>query len=638
MKSLCLKLFRSRVLSPWWILVIDLAIVGISFILAYLIRHNISFPQDLPEILTKGIWGIIFYLIAYLISGSFKGIIRHSNYYEFRKIFESCFAGFIMLFAANHIFFQNELGIFKISRLIIILHFLLTAIFTLTFRILVKEVFTLITRKQPTVDAFIYGAGEMGQIALDAICQDKATQYNVVGFIDDDPGKWTITLHNRRVLSWEKAISIGTKRDIKVVILAINNINVIRKQEITTNCLNIGWRLKVMPTVRNWLDGLSNQDQIRDIKIEDILGREEIKLNQVRIRQGLEGKVILVTGAAGSIGSEIVRQLLKFPVKKVIMLDIAESALYDLQQELILNHVDHPFEAILADVTNLQRMKHVFYCFKPQIVFNAAAYKHVPLMEAFPNEAIRVNIGGTKILADLAIKHDVEKFVMVSTDKAVNPTNVMGTSKRICEIYIQALSQLRNLKTAFITTRFGNVLGSNGSVVPLFKKQIKNGGPLTVTHRDITRYFMTIPEACQLLLEAGFMGRGGEIFVFDMGHPVKIIELAKAMIRLSGLKLDEDIKIAFTGLRPGEKLYEELLACKENTLPTHHEKIMIGKVIQYNNNFVNQKVGELLNALKNENDKLLVTRMKELVPEYKSENSRYCVLDRELVRTTNLQG
>lgn len=631
MKFLSLKFFKSRLLSPWWILAIDLAIVGSTFILTYLTLPETSLSLEIRGILTKSIWVILFYLIAYLISNSFKGIIRHSGYYEFRKIFESCFGGVIMLFAVNELFFQNELSNFRISRHVIILHFLFTVIFTLTFRILVKEIFFLITKKHTTVDAFIYGAGEMGQITMEAICNDKETIYNVVGFIDDDPVKWKIRLHNRPVMSWKKAISVAEKKDIKVVILAINDINVKRKQEISTNCLKRGWKLKVMPTVRNWVDGLSNQNQIRDIKIEDILGREEIKLNQVRITQGLENKVILVTGAAGSIGSEIVRQLLRFPVKKVIMLDIAESALYDLQQELIINHVDKPFEVILADVTDFYRMRQVFDSFRPQIIFNAAAYKHVPLMEAFPYEAINVNIGGTKILADLAIKYEVEKFVMVSTDKAVNPTNVMGTSKRICEIYIQALSQLQNVKTAFITTRFGNVLGSNGSVVPLFKKQISNGGPLTVTHKDITRYFMTIPEACQLVLEAGFMGKGGEILVFDMGEPVKIYDLAKAMIRLSGLSIDEDIKIVFTGLRPGEKLYEELLACRENTLPTHHEKIMIGKVIRYEYDFVSQKVGEMLKALKNENDILLVARMKELVPEYKSENSRYCELDRELV-------
>ncbi|WP_291857854.1 nucleoside-diphosphate sugar epimerase/dehydratase [Marinilabilia sp.] len=633
MKFLLLKSFKSRLLSPWWILVIDLAIVGNTFILAYLTLPDTSFSLEIKGILTKSIWVILFYLIAYLISNSYKGIIRHSGYYEFRKIFESCFGGVLMLFAVNELFFQNELSSFRISRHIIILHFLLTVIFTLTFRILVKEIFSLITKKHATVDAFIYGAGEMGQISMEAINNDKETRYNVVGFIDDDPGKWNIRLQNRPVMSWKKALSVAEKKDVKVIILAINDISVKRKQEISTSCLNRGWKLKVMPTVRNWIDGLSNQNQIRDIKIEDILGREEIKLNQQRIMEGLEGKVILVTGAAGSIGSEIVRQLLRFPVKKVIMLDIAESSIYDLQQELILNHVDKPFEVILADVTNFHRMKEVFDSFRPQIIFNAAAYKHVPLMEAFPYEAIRVNIGGTKILADLAIQFEVEKFVMVSTDKAVNPTNVMGTSKRICEIYIQALSQLKSLKPAFITTRFGNVLGSNGSVVPLFKKQIIKGGPLTVTHKDITRFFMTIPEACQLVLEAGFMGKGGEILVFDMGEPVKIYDLAKAMIRLSGLKIDEDIKIIFTGLRPGEKLYEELLACRENTLPTHHEKIMIGKVIRYEYDSVNQKVEEMLKALKNENDKLLVARMKELVPEYKSENSLYCELDRELVET-----
>ncbi len=630
------KLLKFRILSPWWILLIDMGIVVNAFLLTFLIRLNVSLSTYfVSELIINGVMVLFFYLFAFLITGSYKGIIRHSNYDEFKKIFESCFLAFVLLYIGNELIINHDVYELKTSRLTIVLHFLLTATLTLTFRIIVREIFSIVTKKQTAVNAFIFGAGAMGQITFEAIYNDKNTNFKIVGFIDDDPTKWGITLHNRPVFSWNKALLCGQSKKIGVVILAVNNIDVKRKQEISKDCLQNGWKLKVMPSVRNWVEGLSNQKQIRDIRIEDILGRDEIKLDLERIMEGVEGKVILVTGAAGSIGSEIVRQLLRFPVKMVVMLDVAESALYDLKQELLINHVDIPFEVVLADVTNAQRIDEVFVNFRPQIVFNAAAYKHVPLMETFPYEAIRVNIGGTKILADLAIKFGVEKFVMVSTDKAVNPTNVMGTSKRICEIYIQSLSQLEAVKTAFITTRFGNVLGSNGSVVPLFKKQIESGGPVTVTHKDITRFFMTIPEACQLVLEACFMGKGGEIFVFDMGDPVKIDDLAKEMIRLSGLKIEEDIKIIYTGLRPGEKLYEELLASKENTLPTHHEKIMIGKVREYNYYKVNKKIQDMLLALNHENDILLVTRIKELLPEYKSENSWFCQLDIPFAKTNN---
>jgi len=542
----------------------------------------------------------------------------------------TCLAALTTLFILNQIIDYFELDWIYISKLVLMMHFLLAVALTIGFRMFVKEIYVFLTKKQTSDNVLIYGAGDMGQITMEAIKNDKDNQYNVVGFIDEKASKWNIMLNSCPVMSWEKALEVGESKQVQVVILAIKNISVQKKHEISKACLERGWKLKVMPSVRNWVNGIANEKQIRDIRIEDILGRDEIQLNLGKIMLGLDGKVILVTGAAGSIGSEIVRQLLRFSVQKIIMLDIAESALYDLQQELLLSHNDAPFEVVLADVTNPKRLEDIFELYKPQIVFNAAAYKHVPLMEAYPYEAIRVNIGGAKLLADLAVKHKVEKFVMISTDKAVNPTNVMGTSKRICEIYIQALSQQKNIGTAFITTRFGNVLGSNGSVVPLFKKQIEQGGPITVTHKDITRYFMTIPEACQLVLEAGFMGEGGEIFLFDMGEPVKIVDIASEMIRLSGLKVDEDIKIVYSGLRPGEKLYEELLASKENTLPTHHEKIMIGKVRQHEYRIVNQKVKDLLFALQIENDNLLVSRMKELVPEYISQNSEFSLLDKQL--------
>nr|WP_319398886.1 nucleoside-diphosphate sugar epimerase/dehydratase [uncultured Carboxylicivirga sp.] len=636
MKWVLSRIVKGRIVSPWLILSIDLFLVINAFIFAYAVRLNVSLVNyPVSNLINNILWVGVVYCAAFLFSGSYKGVIRHSNYNEFKQVLLTSFAAFLILSLANYVFDLMHIHWINVASMVLVAHFVTTVVLMVGFRVLVKEIYALLTKKRTFTNVFIYGAGDMGQITLEAIKSDMDSEYNVVGLIDDSACKLGVKMHSYPVLSWEKALETGDSKNVKEVILAIKTISIQQKHKITEDCINKGWKLKIMPSVDSWVNGISNDKQIRDIRIEDILGRDEIKLNLGRIMEGLDGKVILVTGAAGSIGSEIVRQLLRFSVQKIIMLDIAESALYDLQQELLLSHSDAPFEVVLADITNKKRLVDVFDRFKPDIVFNAAAYKHVPLMETYPYEAIRVNIGGTKNLADLSIQFNVEKFVMISTDKAVNPTNVMGTSKRICEIYIQALSQLETIKTAFITTRFGNVLGSNGSVVPLFKRQIAQGGPITVTHKDITRYFMTIPEACQLVLEAGFMGAGGEIFLFDMGEPVKIVDLASEMIRLSGLKVDEDVKIVFTGLRPGEKLYEELLASKENTLPTHHEKIMIGKVRRHVYREVEQKIKDLLFALQIENDTLLVSRMKDLVPEYISQNSQFCDLDHKVENTVS---
>ncbi len=629
MKSILLNIFNGRIVSPWWILLIDLTIAANAFVLSFVIRLNLQLPEySALELILSGAWVLFIYLISFLIFGSYRGVIRHSNYNEMKLLIVACFAAFAFLISVDTVVKLFQFHWIMVPRLVLIFHFLLTVMVSFVFRMIVKETYAFITKKRATINTFIYGAGDMGQITLEAIRNDKDNRYNVIGFIDDDPSMWNLTLHSIPVMSWKKALETGVQKDIEEIILAINSIPSSRKHKLASDCLDRNWKMKVMPSVGNWVNGISNKNQIRDIRIEDILGREEIRLNLMQIMEGLEGKTILVTGAAGSIGSEIVRQLLRFPVKKILLVDNAESALYDLQQELLLSHYDVPFEIILADATSEQRMDRVFEEYRPQIVYNAAAYKHVPILEKFPYEAIRVNIGATRNMANLAVKYEVEKFVMVSTDKAVNPTNVMGASKRICEIYIQSLAQLGNITTSFITTRFGNVLGSNGSVVPLFKKQIERGGPVTVTHKEITRYFMTIPEACQLVLEAGFMGEGGEIFVFDMGEPVKIDDLAKEMIRLAGLKLEEDIEIKYTGLRPGEKLYEELLASKENTLPTYNEKIMIGKVRRHDYGVVKKNIDELLFSLRIESDDLLVTRMKELVPEYKSQNSKFEKIDK----------
>ena len=392
-----------------------------------------------------------------------------------------------------------------------------------------------------------------------------------------------------------------------------------RLLELTDKFLNLDIKVKTIPPLSKWIEGDFQSNQIKQVNIDDLLDRDQICIDNPVVKSKVSGKVVLVTGAAGSIGSEISRQLASYNIKKLILIDQAESPLYDLQQELIQEGDDN-FVPIVCDVRDRFKLERIFKKYNPDRVFHAAAYKHVPLMEKSPYEAIKINVLGTKNVADLALKYNIERFVMVSTDKAVNPTNVMGASKRIAELYISCLSK-KATKTKYTTTRFGNVLGSNGSVIPLFKKQIENGGPLTVTHKEITRYFMTIPEACSLVLEAGTMGQGGEIYIFDMGKSVKIFDIAKRMIYLSGLKYPEDIDIKITGLRPGEKLYEELLANGENTTKTYHDKIMIAKTSEIDSSIVKERIEGLIHNFKSLTNKELVKEMKAIIPEYISQNS-----------------
>jgi FlaA1/EpsC-like NDP-sugar epimerase len=482
----------------------------------------------------------------------------------------------------------------------------------------------------------IFGAAATGVATQHVLENDGLANIQVIAFIDDDRKKGSKNLNGAPILSFNEFKEMVAIKPVDELIISTYTLPTKRKNELVDFCLDHDIKVLSVPAYSKWAEGKFSSRQLQSIKIEDLLERDPIQINNNQIKAQIKGKRILVTGAAGSIGSEIVRQLIPYSPEVIILCDQAETPLHNLELELKENGTRINCISYLADVTNKTRMEKLFEEFEPQYVYHAAAYKHVPMMELCPTEAVRNNVIGVKIIADLAIQHKVERFVMISTDKAVNPTNVMGASKRMAEMYVQALSNQPDLATKFITTRFGNVLGSNGSVIIRFKEQIEKGGPVTVTHPNITRYFMTIPEACQLVLEAGSMGNGGEIFVFDMGKPVAIADLARKMIRLYGLIPNIDVNITYSGLRPGEKLYEELLNDAENTTQTYHEKILIAQVRDVSFELVKQNTLELETILSTTNDEmLLVSKMKDLVPEYISNNSIYQQLDSKVISISN---
>jgi FlaA1/EpsC-like NDP-sugar epimerase len=637
--------FKKYMLPRGLVLLTDLAIVAIGFPFAYLLRFNFQLEQiSFEQVIVQSAFIILpLYLFAFLVTRSYRGIIRHSSFQDALRFFVAiglAATGSMLVAWFGH---KEPLGSnWFLPYSVVLIHAILTIVMLLGFRLVVRNIYY--TYAHPRADlsqVLIFGAGEMGMMAMNVIENDNSMGINVAGFIDDKKSLQGKQLLGKPIYTEAYAFrKILKQKKIKEIILAISELNIepARKRRFFDNCLAHGITIRETPPITDWINGKFETRQIKKVSIEDLLWRKPIKLDQQKISEGLKGAVVLVTGAAGSIGSEIIRQLLPFELKKIILLDQAESALYDLQNELSPKYFQQHYEIVVASVDDPYRMHQVFEKFRPQYVFNAAAYKHVPLMEAAPYEAIRVNVGGTRVLANLSVEFGVEKFVMISTDKAVNPTNVMGASKRICEIYIQALAQSKRTSTQFITTRFGNVLGSNGSVVPLFRKQIEAGGPVTITHPDIIRYFMTIPEACQLVLEAGFMGRGGEIYVFDMGEPVKIYDLAVKMISLAGLKPKIDIPIVFTGLRPGEKLFEELLSDEENTISTNHPKIKAARVRKHQFAQVKLAIDALLEAIKNESQAELVCRMKALVPEFISQNSEYSQYDLDKQQIKELNG
>jgi FlaA1/EpsC-like NDP-sugar epimerase len=626
-----IKLFTRQNTPRWVVLIIDLIISGMSFGLACLLTKVFikSFELQLFTYLRPLLIVLFVRFIAFRITRSYSGIVRYTSTQDAVRIFFAIALSTAILLTAELIFELNSIQTY-INPAVIIIDSLIALAALTGFRILFKLLYNEYApfKSQDTKELIIYGAGEAGIIVKRSVERNVKLGKKVVAFLDDNKQLHEKTLEGIKIYSPDVNLNEIFKNPFNAeLVIALNELSPIRKKRIIEHCLQHKISVKTIPPVNAWINGEFNLQSIKAIKIEDLLEREPIKLRKNKISNELKDQVILITGAAGSIGSEIVRQCLSFKPKLVVLVDQGETPLYEIENELSAQNI----EIIVGDVRNVSRMEKIFEHFKPSYVFHAAAYKHVPLMEDNPYEAINTNVFGTQNIANLSAKYQVKKFVFVSTDKAVNPTNIMGASKRIAEIYVQSLNAKLRLEsdhhTMYITTRFGNVLGSNGSVIPLFKKQIEEGGPVTVTHPEITRYFMTIPEACQLVLEAGVMGNGGEIYIFDMGESIKIIDLAHKMINLSGFEVDKDIKITFTGLRPGEKLREELLNDNENTIGTHNPKIMIARVPEYNylevNNIIN-KLYDQKDSLKNDT---LVKTMKKIVPEYISNNSIYEKLD-----------
>ncbi|MBR5168928.1 MAG: polysaccharide biosynthesis protein [Salinivirgaceae bacterium] len=623
-----MSIFSKKYAPRWIVLAIDIFISTASIIIAYLLRFNFDIPENekVGELTQIVQLVVAVRIIGFLVFKTYAGIIRYTGLNDARRIVITTASGSILISLINIVCYYSGLTqAFIVPMSIVIIEFMTTLFFMITLRWLVKSVFFEFRTTIKTNNVIVYGTDRNAQSAKLALEEDRGSNYKVVAFVDDIDKKSKKTIDNLPILPINDIASLIEELDAKNLLLAKPFPTIEKKQEIIELGLNKGLVILNVPKVEKWINGELSSKQIKNIKIEDLLERNPIQLDFNRIQSQVKGLTMMVTGAAGSIGSEIVRQLIRFEPKNIVLFDQAETPMYDIEMELRDQSASN-ITIVIGDITDEQRVDEVFKKYKPNIVYHAAAYKHVPMMENNPIEAVRNNVLGTRLIADTAIKYGVSRFVMVSTDKAVNPTNVMGASKRIAEIYTQSLNG--KSETLFITTRFGNVLGSNGSVIPRFKKQIESGGPVTVTHPQITRYFMTIPEACQLVLEAGASGKGGEIFIFDMGESVKIVDLAKKMIKLSGLQLGKDIQISFTGLRPGEKLYEELLANKENTIPTPHPQIMVAKVREYNHDEANTKIDGFIELIKNQDNMGVVRLMKEIVPEFISQNSIYEQLDK----------
>ena len=621
---------KSNTLPRIWILMVDMAIVILAYVFALFMLYFKDFGASTFD--WSRIWLVpIVYLGAFLISRTYDGMLRYSGFNDIRKLIAACSGALAFLVISKIIIGQisHDLASNLYPRYVtIIYHYLITLVVMIIMRFTIRRLYNEVYKNTAgKMNALIYGAGDGGTMLMRTLSQDTNSKFKIRAFVDDDPKRARSQINTIKVYPPKIAMTpeFIKKYSIDVMILAIPSLNEERQKEIIEQGLALNIIVKSIPAFDKWVDGKISTNQIEDIKIEDLLGRKPINLSKENVTREIFDKVVLVTGAAGSIGSEICRQVMRYNPKKLIMLDQAESPMYDFQFEMNntpdFKYMHERMAFVITNVKDPVRMREVFEMYHPQVVFHAAAYKHVPFMEENAYEAVFVNVFGTKLVADLAVEYGVEKFVMISTDKAVNPTNVMGATKRIAEIYTQS----RKGNTKFITTRFGNVLGSNGSVVPLFRKQIAQGGPITVTDRRITRYFMTIPEACSLVLEAGSIGEGGDIFVFDMGEKVKIWDLAEKMRQLSHRP---EIEIIETGLRPGEKLYEEVLANEENTIKTDNEKIMHAIVRKYEAAEVDNMIAKLHDELETCDPMKIVAQMKVIVPEFKSNNSVFSTLDK----------
>jgi len=638
------KIFQSlahRFVSRWVIFAKDLIILAAALITAYLLRFNFTLSEEQVVYMWMHLGvSTVLAALSFLAFKPYEGIIRHTSVEDILRLSKSLLMLGLSLVFLNliHPYFFEFYHQLPFSILII---YIVVGSFLLLFsRLAIKVVFATFSHNgTKRENILIYGAGQGGMTTCHAINSDKNSGWRVVGFLDDNPKLIGKAITGIQVYS-PSAVNENfiDRHKVRDVIFSIQDIEPGDKRRLIEDLIALApLTVREIPPASKWINGELSINQINKVKIEELLQRDPIRIDDSHVKEEIRDKVVLVTGAAGSIGSELSRQLCHLHPALLVFLDQAESPIYDLQQELTTAYpsLAAKFVFLVGDVSNKETVERVFRLYKPQLVYHAAAYKHVPLMEQNPFEAVRVNVFGTRLVADTAAKYRVIKFVMVSTDKAVNPSNVMGATKRVAEIYIQSMNLKKGNKTAFITTRFGNVLGSNGSVIPLFEKQIAAGGPVSVTHPDIIRYFMTIPEACQLVLEAGVMGLGGEIFLFDMGNPVRINDLAINMIRLSGLKPGKDIKIEYIGLRPGEKLYEELLSSEENSLPTHNKKITIAQVRHYPPAEVDAMFLDLHDSFNTYDRIEVVAQLKRIVPEFKSNNSEYQSLDKATMPDMN---